>query len=128
MPGWHDLPANDLRALAAYVRSLDAERPEAKMVPLSAGELSRATKLYGVNCAMCHGSQGQGNGSAAAALAPGPTDFWHVRPSLSYAENVLADGVPGTAMPPWGDKLDPAERILLAHYVRSFYHPVSPSE
>ena len=24
MPGWHDLPANDLRALAAYVRSIEA--------------------------------------------------------------------------------------------------------
>jgi cytochrome c oxidase cbb3-type subunit I/II len=128
MPGWHELPANELRALAAYVRSLEAEPAPANKAPISDVELSEAKKLYGKNCAMCHGLQGQGDGAAAAALTPRPTDFWHVRPGLSYAEEVLAGGVPGTAMPPWGTKLDAAERILLAHYVRSLYHPASPSQ
>jgi cytochrome c oxidase cbb3-type subunit I/II len=128
MPGWHDLPANELRALAAYVRSLEAERPPAKKAPLSADELSKAKTLYGKNCAMCHGGQGQADSIAAAALAPSPTDFWQVRPSLSYAEEVLAGGVPGTAMPPWGTKLDATERNLLAHYVRSLYQPAFPSK
>jgi cbb3-type cytochrome oxidase cytochrome c subunit/mono/diheme cytochrome c family protein len=128
MPGWHDVPANELRALATFAHSLEEERPPPKNASLSADELTRAKTLYAKNCATCHGAQGQGDGMAAAALAPRPTDFWEARPSLSYAEEVLARGVPGTAMPPWGAKLNASERILLAHYVRSLYQPTSASK
>jgi mono/diheme cytochrome c family protein len=128
MPGWHELPANDLRALAAYVRSLESEGPQAKTEPArSAEEQVKAGKLYVKNCAMCHGPQGKGDGMAAGALAPKPTDFRQQRPSLGYAEDVLARGVPGTAMPPWRDRLDVAQRRLLASYVRALYQPASPS-
>jgi len=128
MPGWHELPANDLRALAAYVRALESERPQAKTEPLlSTEEQVNAEKLYVKNCAMCHGPQGRGDGTAAGALAPKPTDFRQERPSLSYAEDVLTQGVPGTAMPPWQDRLDAAQRRLLARYLRSLYQAASPS-
>jgi len=128
MPGWHELPANDLRALAAHIRSLESERPQAKTEPsLSTEELVKAEKLYVKNCATCHGPQGRGDGTAAGALAPKPTDFRQERPSLGYTEDVLAWGVPGTAMPPWRDRLDVAQRRLLASYVRSLYQPASPS-
>jgi mono/diheme cytochrome c family protein len=128
MPGWHELPANDLRALAAYVRSLESERPQTKPSPsLSTQEQVKAATLYVANCAMCHGRQGRGDGTAAGALAPKPTNFRQERPSLDYAEDVLARGVPGTAMPPWRDRLNAAERRLLASYVRALYQPASPS-
>ncbi len=128
MPGWHELPTNDLRALATFVRSLEPERSQTTTVPLlSTEEKPKAEKLYVTNCAMCHGRQGQGDGAAAGALAPKPTDFRSQRPSLGYAEDVLAQGVPGTAMPPWRDRLDLAQRRLLVSYVRSFYESGSPS-
>ena len=31
--------------------------------------------LYEAKCALCHGSNGKGDGPAAATLSPGPTDF-----------------------------------------------------
>jgi cbb3-type cytochrome oxidase subunit 1/mono/diheme cytochrome c family protein len=128
MPGWSELPANDLRALAAYVRSLEPERPPASEAPpLNGEEGATAEKLYVTNCATCHGPQGRGDGTAAGALAPRPTDFRHERPSLDYAEDVLVRGVPGTAMPPWRDRLGAEQRRLLARYVRSLYQPTSPS-
>jgi mono/diheme cytochrome c family protein len=128
MPGWHELPTNDLRALAAYVRSLEAEGPQVQQdAALSAEEQTTAEKLYASSCTTCHGPRGQGDGTGAGALAPRPTDFGQVRPSLAYAEDVLAQGVPGTAMPPWRDRLDAAQRHLLARYVRSLYQPTSPS-
>jgi mono/diheme cytochrome c family protein len=134
MPGWPELPANDLRALAAYVRSQQAERPQATMEPaLSAEEQARAEMRYASNCAACHGTPAH-PGRVSGALAPRPTDFRQERPSLAYAEDVLAQGVPGTAMPPWQDpldarrdRLDAAQRRLLARYVRSLYQPASPS-
>jgi mono/diheme cytochrome c family protein len=128
MPGWYELSANDLRSLAAYVHSLEAERPQANQESsISAEELGQAEKLYVTNCARCHGRLGDGEGIAAAALAPRPTDFRQVRPSLAFAEEVLESGVSGTAMPPWRDRLDAAQRRLLASYIRSLYQPEFPS-
>jgi cytochrome c oxidase cbb3-type subunit I/II len=119
MPGWHDLPANDLRALAAYVRSLEEQVPEAEK--LSAGEMEQARGLYLKNCQSCHGPDGGGNFSAATAVVPAPTSFRRVRPTLKYAEQVLAGGVAGTAMTPWKEKLSEADRRLLARYVRTLF-------
>jgi mono/diheme cytochrome c family protein len=122
MPEWNELHTNDLRALAAYVRSLEAEpTPPTRTSPLSDAEQAQAGELYVTNCARCHGRQGRGDGIGAGALAPPPTDFVQVRPSLAYAEEVLAQGVAGTAMPPWQNRLDGAQRRLLARYVRWLY-------
>jgi cbb3-type cytochrome oxidase cytochrome c subunit/mono/diheme cytochrome c family protein len=120
MPGWHELPAADLRALIAYVRSLEAA-PGKEPAALSAKELAEAQTLYAKNCASCHGARGGGDGIAAAALAPRPTNFQEVRAARNYAEDVLAQGVPGTAMPPWRDRLNAEQRRLLADHVRSLY-------
>jgi mono/diheme cytochrome c family protein len=120
MPGWHELSAGDLRGLIAYVRSLEAA-PGKEPAELPAKELAEAQKLYAKNCASCHGARGGGDGIAAGALAPRPTNFQEVRAARNYAEDMLARGVPGTAMPPWRDRLSAEQRRLLADYVRSLY-------
>jgi cytochrome c oxidase cbb3-type subunit 2/cytochrome c oxidase cbb3-type subunit I/II len=119
MPGWHEHSAGELRALAVFVRSLEAI-PERADPPLSQAEKAEAAKLYADNCARCHGSAGRGDGIAAAALAPRPTDFTAIRPSPAHAEQVLEQGVPGTAMVPWTTKgsLTSTQRQLLARHVR----------
>ncbi len=128
MPGWNELPANDLRRWRHTSVRSNEQRTGAKLdTALSPLERPRAEMLYLKNCATCHGPKGQRDGIGAAALAPTPTNFGHVRPSLDYAEDVLAGGVPGTAMPPWRDRLDAAQRRLLARYVRSLYDRVSPA-
>jgi mono/diheme cytochrome c family protein len=127
MPPWNELPANDLRALAALVHSLGAAAAAPEEAPLADEQRLEAGKLYAKNCAVCHGPQGQGNGTGAATLAPRPTDFHQVRPSLAYAEEALQRGVPGTAMPPWRDQLTAGQRRLLALYVRSLYGQAPPA-
>jgi cytochrome c oxidase cbb3-type subunit I/II len=128
MPDWHELSTNDLRALAAYVLSLEAKPTSAtRSSLLTDAEQTEAGKLYTISCARCHGPQGRGDGIGAGALAPRPTDFGQVRPNLAYAEEVLARGVPGTAMPPWEGRLDDQQRRLLARYVRSLYQQGSSS-
>jgi mono/diheme cytochrome c family protein len=118
MPGWNDLSVGEFRSLVAFLRSLEPDEVRLP-APLSA----LAQSLYMRNCVICHGADGGGNGLSARVLTPAPTDFRHVQPSLAYAEQALARGVPGTAMPPWEAKLSPAERHALVRYVQSFYQP-----
>jgi len=119
MPGWHDLSGNDLRGLVAFVRSLEGG-PDEGPAPTEA-EQQRARALFVTNCAACHGADGEGNGRSASSLAPAPISFRDIRPTQAYAEQVLGEGVPGTAMPPWKGKLSTADRRLLASYVRTLY-------
>jgi cytochrome c oxidase cbb3-type subunit I/II len=119
MPGWYDLPANDLRALAAYVRSV-GEPPGNDDLP-NAQELVRARGLYGKNCLNCHGPDGNGNPSAASAVVPAPTAFRRIRPAQSYAVDAITNGIAGTSMTPWKEKLSEEDRRLLARYVRSLF-------
>jgi cbb3-type cytochrome c oxidase subunit I len=121
MPAWRDLPAGELRALAVFVQSLAADSRPAE--PLAAGELAEARRLFTRDCLACHGPDGGGNPGSASSVAPAPTNFRQVRPMQEHAEQVLADGVPGTTMPPWKGKLSAAERRLLARYVRTLYQP-----
>jgi mono/diheme cytochrome c family protein len=124
MPSWNELPAADLRGLVAFVASMGpADDPPSNA--LSDEDRQAAAKLYGIHCAVCHGSTGAGNGPAAGRLAPAPTSFVEVRPSQPYAEQVLTKGILGTAMPKWAGKLTPDERRLLALYIRTFYDPGS---
>jgi cytochrome c oxidase cbb3-type subunit 2/cytochrome c oxidase cbb3-type subunit I/II len=120
MPGWHDLPANELRALAVYVRSLEVPASQ-KEAGLSPAEMEQARPLFLKNCQNCHGANGGGPSFAATAVVPAPTNFRRIQPTSGYAEKVLADGVPGTAMTPWKDKLSTADRRLLARYVRTLF-------
>jgi cytochrome c oxidase cbb3-type subunit I/II len=115
MPGWYEHSTHELRALAVFVRTL-GPGPAVGPFPTQ----SQAGKLYAENCARCHGNRGRGDGLAAAALAPPPTDFTRVQPTRSYAEQALEHGVPGTAMTPWAGKLSATDRALLARYVQSF--------
>jgi mono/diheme cytochrome c family protein len=121
MPGFHDLPLSDLRALVAFVQA--AGPPKTGEPPLDAKTKSQAEALYQKHCVQCHGNQGQGLSAFATTIAPAPTAFRQVQPTLAYAEKVLADGVPGTAMIPWKTKLTSDERSLLARYVRAFFSP-----
>jgi cytochrome c oxidase cbb3-type subunit I/II len=122
MPAWNDLPATELRGLAAFVHSLEDEATSEDEKPQTAAERTRARDLFASNCLTCHGdSEGKEDRQPNPTLAPQPTNFSLVRPTRAYAEVALRDGVPGTAMPPWKDKLTEDERRSLARYVRSLY-------
>jgi mono/diheme cytochrome c family protein len=77
--------------------------------------------LFAANCASCHGDSGAGNGPAAGALTPSPTNFHLKKPTEERAWEVLEDGVPGTAMPPWQSQLSLVQRHALVEFVRSLY-------
>jgi mono/diheme cytochrome c family protein len=86
-----------------------------------ATNLNEGKSLFAANCASCHGDTGAGNGPAAGALAPSPTNFHLKKPTEERAWEVLENGVPGTAMPPWRSQLNTDQRHALVVFVRSFY-------
>jgi mono/diheme cytochrome c family protein/cbb3-type cytochrome oxidase subunit 1 len=141
MPSWRQLPVADLQALSVFVRSLGpspvhdvnaaAEAgfpPPGKGQPvqespvgLTQPEAKKARDLYLKNCQACHGADGDGNAIAVSSVLPAPTAFRRLRPTEAYAIDVINNGVPGTAMTPWREKLSEEDRLLLARYVRSLF-------
>ena len=121
MPPWRQLPTEDLRSLVAYIQSLHL--PGAALSAQEASSLTVGKFLFAANCASCHGDTGAGNGPAAGALAPSPTNFHLKKPTQDRAWDVLENGVPGTAMPPWRSQLNAEERQALVEFVRSLYDP-----
>jgi cbb3-type cytochrome oxidase cytochrome c subunit/cytochrome c553 len=119
MPPWRQLPAEDLRALVAYVQSLHL--PGAAPSTQEATSLNEGKSVFAEKCASCHGDTGAGNGPAAGALAPPPTNFHLQEPTQESAWQVLENGVPGTAMPPWRSQINADQRRALVAFVRSLY-------
>jgi cbb3-type cytochrome c oxidase subunit II len=119
MPRWNRLNAADLQAIAAYVRTIEAGGHSGASVDPSVIEQGR--DLYRQNCTGCHGMEGSGNGPAAAALAPSPTNFHEERPAKTHLLQVLKEGVPGTAMPPWEVQMSDAQREAVVAYIESLY-------
>ena len=121
MPPWRQMPTEDLRALVAYIHSLHV--PGAAPSTQDDKTLAEGASLFVANCASCHGGGGAGNGPAAGALAPPPTNFRLKKPTQGRAWDVLENGVPGTAMPPWRSQLSADQRRVLVEFVRSLYGP-----
>lgn len=119
MPAWRTLPLEDLSALAAYVHSLHQPTKAADASPES---LQRGNQVFQQNCAPCHGTAGDGKGTAASTLTPEPANFKLKRPNFEYILQVLSDGIPGTGMPAWKAQISEADRKALADYVRSLFN------
>jgi mono/diheme cytochrome c family protein len=71
---------NPLKYLVAFViGSLGcicaAQQVEIKKVPITYVSPAAGDKMYATYCAVCHGTQGQGNGPAKDALKTPPTDL-----------------------------------------------------
>jgi len=118
MPGWRDRPTGQLSELATVVQSFSIEPSIAAPgnSDLSAGQL-----VYDEHCAECHGNDGGGNGFAANDFPVTPSDFRGERVSFPEAVRILRNGVDGTAMAPWTDRLTESEIVNVAQYVRSFF-------
>jgi high-affinity iron transporter len=78
-----------------------------------AGDAAQGQAIYDSRCAFCHGSTGNGDGPAGAALNPRPVafagaDYWKAA-NLETMRGVIKNGKPGTAMVPFGTTLSDTE-------------------
>ena len=93
-------------------------------VPAFAGDVGDGKAVYEIRCAPCHGSDGHGDGPAAAAIEPKPRNFrdpafWRGR-TRSALRLTVEQGRPGTMMSPFKGVLTDAEIDGVVHYVESF--------
>ena len=121
MPAWRDLSTAERSALASVVQSFSVLEQEAP----DTGLVASGAVIYATHCAECHGDNGAGNGFAAAQLPIAPTDMRGVRASLAERIKILENGVAGTSMAPWTDRLSSDEINAVAHYVGEFFADIS---
>ncbi|MDH5752637.1 MAG: c-type cytochrome, partial [Deltaproteobacteria bacterium] len=89
-------------------------------------------KIYDDMCSQCHGGMGDAKSHGFEAMYPRPRDFtsgmFKFRrtgsgeyPLEKDLVQMITNGMPGTAMPPWGHVLKPDEIRLVAQYIQKFY-------
>lgn len=100
--------------------------------PANSQEASEMDALFGGNCAICHGTRGQGDGNLHKMLNPQPANFNMFKRLYTRSDeklfNEISYGIPWTAMPAWKDRHDfdrqedfnPELIWKLVRYVRSF--------
>jgi mono/diheme cytochrome c family protein len=97
-----------------------------------AAKRKTGSQIFGSNCAMCHGADGWGRGHSGMALQPPPANFHEPRRMYNRSDEqlytVLRDGVYGSAMPPWRDKLSDAEIESVVAFIRSFSYSTEAEE
>jgi putative copper export protein/mono/diheme cytochrome c family protein/peroxiredoxin len=90
-------------------------------VPYNALSIANGLQLYADHCALCHGTEGYGDGPAAAGLRPRPADLTAKHTADHTAGDIfwwLSHGIRNTAMPGFQDRLSEEERWDLINVVR----------
>lgn len=93
--------------------------------------IAAGRQLYDqMECASCHGDAGRGDGPGGAVADPAPYDFTRPEfagmreppgPALLYA--ILTQGIEGTTMQGYADRLSAWERLALIAYLTSLPGP-----
>jgi len=122
MAGWSNaLTPEEINAMVTLVLRWD-EVPAgilpAPNVPIPTTEESIALggQLFSQNCSRCHGPEGQGTQRAPAlnvkAFLTDTSDI--------AIQQIVTNGVPGTAMPVWGDRMTEAEIQAIVGFIRQW--------
>jgi high-affinity iron transporter len=98
-----------------------------EQLPARPPSLERGAVVYRERCAACHGESGRGDGPKAKTLkGPPPSNFTDPAvmggtPMLEIFRRI-AIGVPGTAMPEFGEDLSVEDRWAVAAYVAAIQY------
>jgi mono/diheme cytochrome c family protein len=106
----------------------DLEWPPGTDLPAGA---SLGKRVYAQRCAVCHGPDGRGNGPAAPSMIPRPRDFtlglfkykstrFGQPPTDEDLFRVVANELPASTMPYFGDLLSDTEIRAVVAYVKHF--------
>jgi mono/diheme cytochrome c family protein len=120
-PMYQPLPvATDALPVEGAAYSLLSGAP-ANPVPADQTSIKRGAELFGIYCAVCHGSSGKGDGPMAAHLQNKPFDLTSF-PIHSFSDGgiffVISTGVSGK-MPALNEHLTVRDRWDVVNYVRT---------
>lgn len=121
------LACTDARADGSIAGEPSAWKPN---LP-DAEQFSRGSYVYEQNCQVCHGQRGDGKGELAETLVPKPRSFrrgvfkYGSTPSGKLPTNddlarVVRNGLAGTGMGIFGDRLSPSDLQAVTEYIKSF--------
>lgn len=91
-------------------------------VPYSALSVAKGVHLYEQHCAVCHGTNGYGDGTAAPRLSKKPADLTAKHTADHTAGDLfwwLTHGIKASPMPGFGDRLSGEERWDLINFLRA---------
>lgn len=88
------------------------------------GNLEAGKHYFELNCAACHGREGDGAGARAGVMQDAKPRMLINFPWLETRDDLrlirsIKFGVPGTSMQPWGDQTNALQRMQLVMYIRS---------
>jgi mono/diheme cytochrome c family protein len=117
-----------LLGAATTVRTLSpSDLNGANPVAATPASLLRGEKIYREYCQVCHGSDGRGDGPAAAALPRPPADL-RIHMSAGHTDGQLfswvTNGMPGLPMPGFRDRLSTEERWHVINFIKTFGLPL----
>ena len=92
-----------------------------KTNPLGADAATDGAMVFKTNCETCHGVQGHGNGPISEALDPKPKNLAELQAVATddYLFWRIAEGKPGTSMPPWKNILTEDQVWQVVTFVRT---------
>lgn len=112
---------------AQYTISVEAAK-KANPVKPTAESIARGKKLYGYDCAMCHGKDGYGKGDVAEDMKLKISDFSDPAALKERTDGELFYIIKNGKgqMPPEGDRVKPDALWDLVNYIRSFAKKTAP--
>ena len=120
--GWGQTPDEKYQAALADYQSKKTEREAADAANVNEDLIKRdasdgnvlehGAQIFATRCASCHAADGKG------LIGPNLTDLYqlHGTSRMDIFSTVRA-GVPGTAMPAWGEQMAASDVVAVASYV-----------
>lgn len=95
-------------------------QPASDPLPASQASIARGAELYSINCAMCHGDSGQGDGPLNEHFSPRPADLSSADVAALTDDQIFITITQGRGpMPSLAENLLPNDRWDVINYVRS---------
>jgi mono/diheme cytochrome c family protein len=122
MAGWNNvLTPEEISAMVTLVQRWD-EVPAGAIpapnvpIPTTVESIAQGSSLFTANCSRCHGPVGQGSQRAPAI---------NVKSVLTSTNDqalqlIITNGVPGTAMPAWGTRMNDADIQAIVGFIRQW--------
>jgi mono/diheme cytochrome c family protein len=142
MPSWKPLTRQERVDLVAYIKGFSPrfqeEKPGAPVAippepPTSQDSVKRGAELFqSMNCWLCHGKEGRGNGPSASSLTDSknnpivPFDLssgmrFKCGDSDQGLFRDLTTGIDGTPMPSFADAMKPEQIWDVVHYIHTLH-------